>query len=399
MKWWLAGLMALLALPVLAKEGDTFRPFVSYARYYDSNLFRLSESEIAAATPQFSQTTDQYGVLSAGMDVDWQPGRQRILASASLSQTRFSRYTSQDNDGYDLQLRWNWQLGNHWSGQVGTTESQSQSSYSDVQVGLEANEVTRDRQFASANWLFHPRWQIGLDVGQSTVTNSAKAQLTSDYEDQGMGATLTYLTPKGSRLSGQMRKVEAEYPNRLLGLIDNSYSQTECNLLGDWRTTGKLTARGKLGYVKRDYPNVTARSYAGLNGRVSADYFPTGKTQVNWAVFRELGNSDDANATYSLNTGTSLGAAWRLTDKTTVRANGSFENRDYQGDPGVAVGGTKRSEDTLSGSLSVSYTPIRMATIDLGLQAGRRDSNIVVSGNAVNDYKFHSVFVSVRVDF
>ena len=53
-----------------------------------------------------------------------------------------------------------------------------------------------------------------------------------------------------------------------------------------------------------------------------------------------------------------------------------------------------RNEDKLSGSLSVSYVPVRVATIDLGLQAGSRDSNI-----PVDDYIFHSVFVSVRADF
>jgi exopolysaccharide biosynthesis operon protein EpsL len=390
----LAGLMALQALPALAMEGDTFRPFVSYTRYYDSNLFRLSDSEIAAASQAFSKTTDQYGVLSAGLKMDMELGRQSVQASASLSQTRYSRYSSQDNDGYGYLLRWSWQLGNHWSGLVGATESQSQSSYSDVSVSFVPNEVTRDHQFASVNWLFHPRWQIGLNVDQSDVSNSAPAQIASDYEDQGMGATLTYLTPKGSRLSGQLRRVDADYPNRVLGVIDNSYSQTEYNLLGDWRSTGKLTARGRLGYVQRDYPNVSARSFEGFNGRLSADYSPTGKTVLNLAVYRELGNSDDTNATYSVNTGARLGAAWLATDKLTLRANASFENRDYQGDPGGVIAGTTRNEDTLSGSLSVSYVPMRMATIDLGWQAGSRDSNF-----SLDEYSYHLFFVGAQADF
>lgn len=60
----------------------------------------------------------------------------------------------------------------------------------------------------------------------------------------------------------------------------------------------------------------------------------------------------------------------------------------------VIPGLVQRDEDTLSGSLSLSYAPVRMATIDVGVQAGRRDSNM-----AVNDYTFRSVFVSVRADF
>jgi len=40
----LAGLALgkVLGLPAVAKEGDTFRPNVSYAHYFDSNLFRLA---------------------------------------------------------------------------------------------------------------------------------------------------------------------------------------------------------------------------------------------------------------------------------------------------------------------------------------------------------------------
>jgi hypothetical protein len=78
-----------------------------------------------------------------------------------------------------------------------------------------------------------------------------------------------------------------------------------------------------------------------------------------------------------------------------LRASASLENRSFQDDTGLAP----RDDDTLSGSLSLSYAPVRMATIDIGLQAGRRDSNTNVV--TVNDYSysFHSLFLSVRADF
>ena len=78
-----------------------------------------------------------------------------------------------------------------------------------------------------------------------------------------------------------------------------------------------------------------------------------------------------------------------------MRANATIENRSFEGDTGVVVLGTpQRDEDSLSGSLSLSYAPVRMATIDAGLQAGRRDSSI-----DDNDYRFHSVFVRVQAGF
>ena len=121
-------LSALLVHPAQAKEGDTFRPFVSYAYVYDSNLLRLDTGEFDDL-----QRSDRYSVLSAGLNVDWKPGRQRIQASASKNLVRFSRYASLDYDGSDYQLRWNWRLGNHWSGQLGASRDVTQTNFSDFQ--------------------------------------------------------------------------------------------------------------------------------------------------------------------------------------------------------------------------------------------------------------------------
>ena len=382
-------LAALSAVPALAKEGDTLRPFVSYARYYDSNLYRLAKSEYALV-PQLS---DQYGVLSAGLNVDWQPGRQRVVASAAKNLVRFSRYSNLDYDGSDYKLQWDWRLGNRWSGQVGATESVVQSSFSDLVGLLINNQVTRENKFVQADWQFHPRWHAGLGAAAATSSNSTVQQATLDYEDTSVSATLGYTTPKGSKLRGQLRQVDGKYPNRLPGLfVDRAYTLTEYNLLGDWSVGGKLITRAKIGYVQRENDTLSQRDFSGLAGRVSADYFPTGKTMLTWAAYREIANSDDINASYQLNSGTSLGAAWLITSRVTLRANGRFENRSFQGNTGF--GGVQRDEDTLSGSISLSYAPVRMATIDVGLQSGRRDSNI-----AVNDYTFQSAFVSVRADF
>lgn len=385
------GMVALHALPAAAAEGDTFRPFVSYARYYDSNLYRLDDSESFL----LDDKSDQYSVLSAGLNVDWRPGRQRVLASASKSLVRFSRYDNLDYDGSDYQLKWNWQLGNHWSGLVGATESVTQSNLGD-QLGLPvSNEVTRRDTFADAVWQFHPRWSVGAGAATVESTNSSPTRASLDYEEDSVTASVGYTTPKGSKVRGQLRRAEGEYPNRdPLLYVDREYTQTEYNVLGDWTLTGKLIAHGKLGYVQREHDTRAQRDFSGVAGRVSADYALTGKTTLAAAIYREVANSDDVNATYQVNTGASVGAAWRATSKITVRASAVFENRAFEGDPGIPVTGDQRDEDNVIGSLSVGYSPIEVATIELGVQAGKRDSNIDGYG-----YEYHSVFVSVRGDF
>jgi hypothetical protein len=58
--------------------------------------------------------------------------------------------------------------------------------------------------------------------------------------------------------------------------------------------------------------------------------------------------------------------------------------------PGLA----RRNDDTVSGNLGLSYRPIEAVSVDLGLQAGQRESNI-----ASDDYTFRTLYVNVRGDF
>jgi exopolysaccharide biosynthesis operon protein EpsL len=406
----LAGLMMVLTLPAMAKEGDTFRPYVSYARYYDSNLFRLAEGETAVTVENgavlpvtLATSADQYGVLDIGLDVDWRPGRQQVVASVSKSQVRYSTYSSLDYDGEDYRATWNWRLGNHWSGQLGASQGVTQTSFSDLpRVDINGNVVsfaatnlvTADRQFASAEWEFHPRWRAGGGGAWTTSDNSRLQQRSQDYEDDNEFVYLTYLTPKGSKLRGEFRHQDALYPNRQFvagSLIDNSYTQDEYNFVGDWTVSGKLLTHLKLGIVDRQYPHLPARDFSQLSGRATADYFPTGKTALTLAVYREPAPVEEVNSSFLVNAGANLNAAWLLTDKITARAAVSYVKGTYDV---IAAGIPQRIDDTLSSSLSLSYTPVPMATIDIGLQGGSRDSTI-----PADDYTFHAVFVSVRADF
>lgn len=400
---WLGCIAALTAGAAAAHEGDTFQPFVSYTHYYDSNLFRLAEGEttfvVENGVPVVidkDSASDQYGIFSAGLSVDWRPGRQQILASATKNLVRYSQYSSLDYDGSDYRLGLNWRLGNRWFGRVGGSENVTQTSFTELALSgvLEAinNQVTRETRYANAEWQYHPRWSVGAGLDTASATNSTTQQAPADYEDQTVSVYLAYTTPKGSRLSGHVSRLDGEFPNRLTG--ETEYEQKEINIQGDWNLAGKLSTRFKLGHVRRESDN-TQDGYSNFAGRVSADYRASGKTLVNWAIYRELVNSDDVNASSQINTGTSMGLVWGASGKLSLRAGASFENRSYRDDAGLG----QRDEETLSGSLSLSYAPIQAATIDIGFQAGRRDSDTNVVTTNDYSYTFHAFYLSVRGQF
>ncbi len=415
--WVGLALGAFLAPPVHAHEGDTFRPFVSYGTFFDSNLFRLADNE-SPGTPR----SERYSVLSAGLNVDWKPGRQEIVASATKTRVRYNRNTIYDSDGNDYQATWNWRLGNRLSGNAGATQSLSQSNFDSV--GLVNNQVTRKRRFGRAEWEFHPRWRIGGGIETADYANSASSLVSQDVQQRTQDVVLTYRTPKGSSLRAQVRRVDAEYPNpQILASVcsflffcppfpmnptdvaDNSYKQTEYNLLGDWSASGKLKLRGQLGWVDRQYKNVLRGDFSGsppqlkdrpdfngLAGRISADWYATGKTLLSVSAYQELGGAQDINASSVLKKGASVNGVWLIREKWRLNAGATFENRDFKGDPGTTQ--LQRNDDTISESLSISYMPIEAVSVDVGVSAGRRDSNI-----SVEDYQFHMLFANVRADF
>ena len=409
-------LAALLAMPAMAKEGDTFRPFVSVGYFYDNNLFRLAENESPGI-----QRDDRYSLLSAGVNVDWKPGRQQLVASATKTLIRYDQNTYLDFNGDDLSATWNWRLGNRLSGNLGATKSTSQSSFGDI--GLVNNQVDRERRFGRAEWEFHPRWRIGGGVEETDNTNSAPSQVSQNFQQRMQDVVLSYRTPKGSNLRAQVRRIDAEFPNpQILAYVcsafpfcppfpfipsevaDNSFKQTEYNLLGDWRLSGKLTLRGQAGWVEREYENVLRGNlagspqlkirpdFSGFAGRVSADWYATGKTLLSLSAYRELGGATDINASSVLKQGAELRGVWLVREKWRLNAGATFENRDFKGDPGITQ--EQRNDDTVGASLSLSYMPIQAVSVDVGMNAGWRNSNI-----SVEDYKFHSFFANVRADF
>ena len=400
--------LAMWAAGAGAHEGDTFRPFVSAGYFQDSNLFRLAEGESPG-----TQRDERYALYQAGVNVDWKPGRQQVLVSATKTLVRYDRNTFLDFDGEDLQASWNWRLGNRLSGRLGAAKSTSQSSFNDI--GLVNNQVDRERRFVRMEWELHPRWRLGGGFDRTDNTNSAPSQVSQDVELHASDMILTYLTPKGSRLSVQVRHVEADYPTMqvLSGfpplfatLADNSFRQNEYNLLGEWQFDGKLKLRGQAGWVARQYDNglksaqvmfptrVERPDFSGVAGRLSADWYPTGKTLVSTAVYQELGGATDINASSVLKRGASLSGVWLIREKWRMNASASYENRDFRGDPGTVPGLVRRNDDTVSGNLGLSYRPIEAVSVDLGLQAGQRESNI-----ASDDYTFRTLYVNVRGDF
>lgn len=352
----------LVALPVLAGEGDTFRPIVQYSYSRDDNLFRLADG-----APPFAQGRgDTYQTLGAGFDLDWKQGRQQIFVSALASQTRFDKYTLLDYDGKDATAEWKWQLGNRLRGNLGTDYNVYQGTYLDV-TGLVGNVRTQRKHYATVAWWFHSNWEAETRYNRFSMNYGDPAQIASNYEYDDIALGVYYRGGQMERLGLEFSTQDGSYPDRIAPLATR-FDRQSVNLVANWLPTGKTRLKTRVGYVTRNDDAVAQREYSSLNARVDMDWSVGGKSLANLGAYRTQEHSELAGADSVTTTGLKGNLIWQPLAKVVLGANLTLEKNRYNG--------TVLDEDISTGGLSATYQPWPGADITLSLTKQQRRSNI-----------------------
>lgn len=376
-----------ISLAAVAAPGDTFSPFVSATMTHDSNLLRLANAAGAG-------TDDTIRQMAAGMNVDWKIARQHVLLTAVVNDNRFNRYSTLNYQGRDLQASWNWQLGNHVSGDLGYTNNLTMGSFAD-QRGLVRNQRTQQRQFFDGRWLFHPSWQVGIGASTGRLTYADAALSASNREDDALETTLHYLSSTSSKIGIKLRTTNGNYPNQPInyaGMVDNGYRQSEALATADWNFSGHSLLHGQAGAVQRKHDHFSSRDYNEFNARASYAWLPTAKVRLDASAWREVWAYDDLTSSYSLNRGLSLEPSWAPTSKITVSGRVQREKRDFLGNPGVLVLSASRVDTYDARKLTVSYRPTRNCHLNASLGDEKRNSN-------QSQYNFNSEMISINAIF
>lgn len=366
-----------------AKQGDTLQFFTTYNATHDNNIFRAASGE----------QSDIYHQLGAGLLLDWKESRQQVTGRVSASKTKFSDLGYLDFEGYDAQAQWNWQLGNHLSGQAGVSASRSLRGFQDTAVNQsEQNTIDRRRLFFNGNYQFHPRWRVGAAADTDKLEYGDDNLDDSDRTLDSLEAGMDYLTPKGSRFGMFVKSTVGEYPNRQASLIDNSFDQQEIGLRAYWAYDGKLGLSGRLGQTRRRHDEVPERDFTGITGRIDATWQATGKLRIGGAVYRDIGAVDDIYANYSVNDGVRVTPSWQINSRFQLDAKAYVERRGFEGDPFPPFT-FNRQDDARGYGLTLSYQPGTWVNLGVTWEAGNRESNLV------NDFSYQVFSVSAQLAF
>ncbi|MDR3212760.1 MAG: outer membrane beta-barrel protein [Azoarcus sp.] len=388
-------LFGVQGTPAFAAEGDAFKFSASQMFSWDSNLYRTKHD----AESEWMSTT------SAGANFDKEYGRQVVHAGLSVSRTLFQSNSELNSTSPDARFRWDWRVGDHWSGVLGYSYGESFVGFDNLGADERESHVMRRlaRFDAGANYWFHPDWAVG--VSGATVRNRYRDgnayRRNDEYDMREANLNLTYRPSTGNRIVFSLRDEEGQYPERKKedGSL-RDWQQRDARLSGEWQLTGVTRLSGYIGYTQREYDYASGRDFHGLTGRIGVNWTPTPKAIVNLAWRREIGADQDQVSNYAVTHSWTLQPTWVVTDKIRLGATLRYLQRDYRGTSPVACSGIcqLRDEHTESYGVHLQYLPTSYFDLALGFQYDERGSDSKLLSE-YRDYRARTAWLSGNFTF
>jgi len=390
----LVGGVATLALiqSAVAAEEDALHFTVSQRFERDSNVFRWAHNE----------KSDWISTTRAGLNFNKEYSRQGLHANLSVGRQLYQDNTRYNNTSPNADLRWDWRVGDHWSGVLGYSYGESFVGFADYR-GTERVLRRIGRANVGADYWFHPDWALGANF--SSVRNNYRDSLLpyDKYEANEENLNLTYRPSTGNRIVLSLRNEDGQYPNQLresqLQPGQESlreWNQRDVRLSGSWQLTGASLVSGYVGYAQRKYDLASDRDFRGVMGSVALHWVPSSKVAVDLSWRREIGADIDSVANYAVTHSWFLQPTWVMTDKVHLSAYYQYMTRDYGGDPGSGGAGVKRDGRSQFYGLTFRYLPTSYANLELGVNRYRNKS---LENIESLDYRGQSTWLSGNITF
>lgn len=368
------------AHPAPTQWSDTIHPFVSTTYTHDDNLLRQDEGA--------NDGSDNYTTVQAGFLFDRPVGRQTFSGWVKASKVAFERNDQYNYTGKDGKIDWDWVLGDHLHGLIGTNYVQTLTSFSDFSL-TERNLTTEKRSYADGTWQFHPSWQVHGGFMRDVTTYSLPETQGDNRTEDTTNAGVDYLATSASRIGLLVRHIKGTYPQQIG--TDGNYTQDELDLNVNWTFSAQTQVIFVGGHVRRKQ----SRDSDGNNGRLIGIWTPTGKLRFTGMVWREFAAAQTLVINSALSKGESIDANWDITPKVGLNGNFKHEKRDFNAITGLFVPlGT--SDSTNTGAVSLTYKPIPSIALAV---TGSHESR---SGNAfvgTTSYKSNAISFSASAQF
>lgn len=377
-------LLASLTEGVHADPEDTWNLNAGIKTTYVSNLF---------FSPQALESSDQITATTVGLRINKPVGLQRFVVDASLTDNRYRTNDYLDFVGKNLNAAWLWSLTPRIKGNLSANYNEGLNSFIDYRGRSRNLRTTQMYRFDVEGEITGGFSAIG-GVNHFDLKNSQIFIAERDYQANSAEYGIRYVASTDSSVTLLGRRTRGEYNQAANpgGLLESGFDQNDAELRFAWVATGKSTLVGRLAYINRVSDNYAVRDYSGPVGSLDYLWNAGAKLRINAGFRQDLVSYQTLEASYYKAQVFSIAPVWQVFGKAALRANYSYENRDYLGAPVAVLGGR---QDTLQQALvAVDWTPLRSLTVSTFVQRQTRNSN-----RAINDFDYDMAGISGSFTF
>ncbi|NOY16062.1 MAG: outer membrane beta-barrel protein, partial [Gammaproteobacteria bacterium] len=333
--------------------------------------------------------------LGAGFDSDLKLSRQHLLLNGLVERTKYDDFGELDNTRLDGRATWDWEVGNLWSGSLGSRYLKEMSSF--TQVSTRNKEMrTRKTNFLEVGYQLHPDLRLSAEVDVSDVSYENRKRLDRDVT--GAQFDVLYKNTLNTKVGLRVRRVQNDLNRGIVGgvPVSNDYAETTVSGLLFWEATGISSLEARFGYTDLTYDDLDDRDFQGVSGRLTYISKLTGKTQVNVAVWHETSTFRTEISSYVLSKGISISPRWSVTSKVYLDGDVSFVNDDFKGTNKInqSLGLPKRDDDTLLYRVSANWEPRGFVRVTLSYRNEDRNSS-----DDIRDYDDEQVDFKVQLTY
>lgn len=376
----------VFAMPSVAKEGDTFRPYASISVSQDDNLLRYDSRVVL---PDSVESSDTIVKTAAGINVNWKLSRQLIVLNAGLSDSKYSNNSRLDNQGESLSAAWNWTLGSKLNGRVGYSRNKTLSSFTDNQtVALSGAQRTTQNYSVTGFWLLSPDWRTGVSLSSTDSEYNNATSQTSNTDSNATELSLLYLGFAGNSLGVKFRQNNTEFPERIYNdssTVDNQYQLSSVLAVLNWQLAGKSRLQGQVGLESLANRHVKQRDYSDVTARLTYQLTPTGKFQFKASAWSEIQSSWIFDAVSQRVQAIEISPSWQMSAKNSLMFKYTLENLTYDGDSGA-------TDDRKSWSVFWINKLFKNLNITVGYANNQRDST-----RSLRDYQSNMFTINAKL--
>lgn len=372
-----AGLVALVP-PVSAQLLDV-SPFAVAEAAYDDNVFR-SESAAALAASRSdsaSRLGDSRVTGTVGLTGEYAPGLQDVNLTGAVTRARYQHYDELDHTAYDLDGRWNWQVGRRFDGLIQASIARSLDDFRDR--NSTEPTFTLDRRYElSGGYNLSPSWRGEAAAVVTTRAGSSSADAAFDLEERRLDLAGYYRRLPVSQLGVAVTYIDGDYPKRTPTTAPGlaaEFEQWTGELRGRWAPSGVSSLDAALGLTRREQTPSDGRDFTGFTGRVDYRREISGRTGVLFRGYRRVWSTDQVDANFATDSGLAAKLTWRWSVKTRLILEAEYREIRYQNDTQVATVTALRADDVHTGGLTVQWQPLERLGVRLTGQREVRASN------------------------